>query len=249
MVCWESPQWRQLDIQLIQHCLWYKVSMPPFSLGNDTFSPGFQLTLFTLPIRLSVLGQTYGTFLYYEPSYPINFFNSEFWEPMLCPVWPAGTSVRFFTGKFSPGNFPWEFFLGIFSHGIFTGNLTICHGKLFMGSWQRDIDSLFCCSRCHESDAHSYACPRRCPDKVLDILRRPESCWFRKSFWVAWQADKELTWVEDWLGLLYERVTGAAWGGLTTRLAWVTALLLTWLTWLTRNKLGNPLSTSSRPKS
>ena len=64
------------------------------------FSPELRSHRLVSPIRLSVLGRTYGTYLHYERSYSINvFFIRRFGQPRLRFDLRA-KNVRF------PGNFP-----------------------------------------------------------------------------------------------------------------------------------------------
>ena len=66
-----------------------------FSHGDTSlFSRRFKSSLFIPPIRHSVLGRTYGTYLHYERSYAINvFFIRSFGEQRLRFDLPAKLSV------------------------------------------------------------------------------------------------------------------------------------------------------------
>ena len=52
---------------VLPHTDW--ISIPFFPRGTTFFPRGFKSHRFEPPIRLSVLGRTYGTFLYFERSY------------------------------------------------------------------------------------------------------------------------------------------------------------------------------------
>ena len=56
---------------------------------------------------------------------------------------------------------------------------------VFPGILQGENDkmcSLFSCSGCDENGAHCYSGPLRCPDEVLDPLRRPDAYGIEGSF-------------------------------------------------------------------
>ena len=55
-------------------CFDTSISMPDFPAKTTLFSPDLRSLRLVSPIRLSVLGRTYGTYLHYERSYSINVF-------------------------------------------------------------------------------------------------------------------------------------------------------------------------------
>ena len=64
-----------------------------FYPGDTTdLSPRFKSHRLVPPIRHSVLGRSYGTYLHYERSYSINVFSRRVWEPRLRFDLPAKAS-------------------------------------------------------------------------------------------------------------------------------------------------------------
>ena len=161
MMCWSSPT---------NHPYPYR----NFPRKKDTPSPpisdrtGWYLQQgWIAPVGLSVLGRTCGTYLHYERSYSINIF-------LFGGSGSRGSGLTCGQKRQIPGKFPRD-------SGIFPRKFT----------WENDITSLpFRCSGCDDDGTHCYYGPPRCPDEVLDPLRRPEACGIKGSFSTSLHADK-----------------------------------------------------------
>ena len=183
--------------------------MPEFPPKTTLFSPDLRSHRLVSPIRLSVLGRTYGTYLHYERSYSINvFFIRSFQEPRLRFDLRAKASDSReisprFRGNFPaiPGKFPRD--SGEISPQ-FRGNFPAIPGKFprkFSG--ENGITSLpFSCSRCGDDGPHSYCGPRRRLDEVLDPLSWPAACGIGRSFWGEHGMNRQRE-PANWLGWKY----------------------------------------------
>ena len=97
-----------------------------FPAKTSLFSPDLRSHWLVSPIRLSVLGLTYGTYLHYERSYSINvFFIRRFQEPRLRFDLRAKTSDSLEISPQFPGKFPRD------SREI--------SPEIFMGKWFNEL--------------------------------------------------------------------------------------------------------------